>query len=305
MQQRAVSIVGPTGVGKTGLALELAEKVGEIISVDSRQVYKYMDIGTAKPTPGQQNRVFHHMVDVVTPDVRFNAGDFVRSTKECLNIIWNKNKIPFLVGGTGLYFNALMYGLASIPSADKSITIRLESRLKQRGQEYLFSILKRVDPVYAAKISSNDRQRTMRALEVFFSSGKPFSAYHEEKHSSIDCDFIKICINMDRKELYERINRRVEMMLEEGLVAEVESLLAAGYQKDSPGLRTIGYKEIISYLDGECTLEEAASQIQQNSRRYAKRQLTWFRSMPDLTWFEAGRPDEIRQYLEKALHTSL
>lgn len=291
MRLFAVAIFGPTGVGKTSLSLKIAEKRGEIISVDSRQAYKYMDIGTAKPAKEEIDKVSHHLIDVVTPDEVFTAGDFKRFAEKILPEVVKRGKIPFLVGGTGLYFNALINGLSNIPPVDEEVKNRLYKDWEDKGQSYMYELLRSFDPKYSEKIHSNDKQRTLRALEVYYQTGTPLSVFFTEgKNKNDKIDFLKIGINIDRKILYDRINLRVEKMVESGLIDEIKKILDMGYGRNSPGLNAIGYKEIIYYLENKISMDEAVYEIKKNSRRYAKRQLTWFNGMDDVVW--VGNEDE-------------
>ncbi len=297
----AIAIFGPTGVGKTSLALKIAKNYGEIISVDSRQVYKYMDIGTAKATKSDIETVPHHMINLITPDQSFTAGRFRREASAVIDNLKSKNKIPLLVGGTGLYFDALIEGLSDIPSVSTSIRESVIDRWLKNGQPAMYELLSLVDSVYAKKIHPNDKQRTLRALEIFYETKKPFSSFFiSKKGYESDIKYIKIGINIDRETLYKRIDERVYKMVDMGLVSEVKMLLEMGYSERSPGLNTIGYKEIVSYLKDEISLDVAIKLIQKNSRHYAKRQLTWFRRTDNVTWFENSEDDNIVRFLLKS-----
>jgi tRNA dimethylallyltransferase len=301
MKSFAVAIFGPTGVGKSSNALTLAENIGEIISVDSMQVYKYMDIGTAKPSKEDQKRVKHHLIDIIPPNIQFNAGDFVRLSKILIQDIIKKNKIPFLVGGTGLYFLSLMRGMVDIPKIDTKIKEYLLDKWHKIGQIRMFNILKRFDYDYSLKIHQNDKQRTLRALEVFLGTKRKFSDYLKLENNKNDIQYIKIGINVERNSLYELINKRVDLMIKSGLIDEVKNLLSMGYTKNDPGLRAIGYAELIDYFNGAIDLNKAIELIKQNSRHYAKRQITWFKKIPDVKWFNNNQNDEIRDFIYKSL----
>jgi tRNA dimethylallyltransferase len=284
MSLKAVAILGPTGSGKTDLSIRLAGRYGEIISVDSRQVYRLMDIGTAKPTRDQQAQVPHHLIDVISPDQRFSAADFQIKALQKIEDITGRNRFPFLTGGTGLYFNTLIKGISNIPSIEPHIRQRVLEKWLKNGQSRMYQILSRIDADYARVIKPGDSQRTQRALEVFLQTGKTFSSYHQNGFNRPDVDLLLIGINLDRSVLYDRINRRVDRMMEEGLLNEVRGLLQKGYKPDDPGLTGIGYRELCDCLNGKLSLDEAVFQIKQNSRRYAKRQLTWFRAVADIHW---------------------
>jgi tRNA dimethylallyltransferase len=302
MKKFAVAIFGPTGVGKTALSLGLAEKNGEVISVDSRQVYKYMDIGTAKPSSQDLQRVKHHLIDIITPDITYAAGEFKRNSELLMDDITCRGKIPFLVGGTGLYFKSLMYGMAEIPAIDQEIRDRLSAKWNKIGQNRMYNLLQRIDPSYAGKIHANDSQRTLRALEVYLGTKKRLSEYITSNNRRNDFAFINIGIHLERGVLYDRINTRVDLMIKDGLVDEVKSLLEAGYDGNDPGMQGIGYKEISSFLKDETSLEDAVTEMKQKSRNYAKRQITWFKIMPDTKWFAPDDIKGVREYIELSLN---
>ena len=301
MKEFAICIFGPTGVGKSALAIKLAKSHGEIISVDSRQIYKYMDIGTAKPDQNELKEVKHHLIDIITPDIQFTAGKFKREAQKLIKVIAKDGKIPFLVGGTGLYFSALIRGMINIPIIDEKVKEYLNNKLEIIGQERLFGILERLDNEYSKKIHPNDKQRTFRALEVIIGTKKKFSDFLKENNQKEECKYIIIGINTDREKLYNVINTRVDKMMDAGLIKEVEKLLATGYKKDDPGMKTIGYKEIVDYLVGETSLDEAVYLIKRNSRRYAKRQLVWFRNVKDVNWFENTDFDVINTFINNKI----
>ena len=301
MTEFAVCIFGPTGAGKSALAINLAKNCGEIISADSRQIYKYMDIGTAKPDQNELKEVKHHLIDIITPDIQFTAGKFKIEAQKLIKVIIKKDMIPFLVGGTGLYFSSLTRGMINIPAIDEKIKEDLNTKLKIIGQERLFKILERMDNEYSKKIHPNDKQRTLRALEVMIGTKKKFSYFLKQNNQKENRKYITIGINTDREKLYNIINNRVDKMIDAGLVKEVEKILAMGYKKDDPGMKTIGYKEIVDYLEGSISLDEAVYLIKRNSRRYAKRQLVWFRKVEDVNWFENTDYDSIKSFINKKI----
>jgi len=282
-------ILGPTAVGKTELAIELARRIdGEIISADSRQVYKLMDIGTAKPTPQQRKLVPHHVIDCVYPDQTFSAAEFVRLAEEAISDIRRRGKVPLLVGGTGLYFRALVDGLFEGPSADEELRRRLREEARLFGPEHLHTKLRQVDPDAAAKIHPNDLVRVIRALEVYEKTGKPISKLQKQWRSgSPKHPFIAFCLSRGREELYRRIEERVDRMMEMGFLEEVKRLLDMGYSRDLPSMQTFGYKELAAYLCGEIGLEEAIREIKKRTRRFARKQIIWFRGDDRLIWVEA------------------
>ena len=295
MNYRVVALFGPTGVGKTALSLKLAEKNNaEIISVDSMQVYRYMDIGTAKILPNEQNGIVHHLIDVVNPDEPFTAGDFKRFSENKIIDITKRGKTPFLVGGTGFYFSTLINGIVDIPKIDDNLRERLRKLLSKRGKQWIFRMLELVDYDLSLRLNENDSQRVLRGLEVFFGTNRKLSDFYNDKRNNLDnISYLKIALNISRDELYDRINQRVDSMVQSGLENEVRKLLDMGYTRDDWGMKGIGYVEFIDYFEGKCSFSEAVDKIKQNSRHYAKRQLTWFRKMSDVYWFSPNDESEI------------
>ncbi|MDN4593845.1 tRNA (adenosine(37)-N6)-dimethylallyltransferase MiaA [Polycladomyces subterraneus] len=291
-------IVGPTAVGKTALSLQLAESFrGEIISGDSMQVYRYMDIGTAKATPAERARVPHHMIDIVDPDYPFSVDEFQRMVKEKIREIQSRGNLPMLVGGTGLYVQSVTHGY-QLPGVKEDPAFREEMHrlADEQGNEALHRRLAKVDPETASRLHPNDRRRIIRALEVFHAKGVPFS--HLQKQEGSLYNTLWIGLTMPREQLYERINRRVDQMMADGLVEEVKRLRALGYRGDLTSMQALGYKEIQQYLDGRWTLEEAVEAIKRGTRKFAKRQLSWFRRLKEIRWFDVTRPgftEEIHQ----------
>jgi tRNA dimethylallyltransferase len=285
-----VVICGPTAVGKTALALNLAEYFNaEIISADSRQLYRLMDIGTAKPIAEELQRVRHHLIDVAWPDEDFHAARFVSLAEEAVADIHRRSKRAFLVGGTGLYLRALTEGLLQAPSANPKLRQRLHSRAEAEGSASLHEALARVDPDSAARLHPNDLIRIVRALEVFEHSGSMLSAL-QDKHgfNSKPYRTVKICLNMPRDVLYRRIDQRAEVMFTQGLLEEAETLLGAGYDPSLKALRTIGYRQAFALLRKEMARDEAIDDLKQATRRYAKQQLTWFRKDKSMIWLESS-----------------
>jgi tRNA dimethylallyltransferase len=299
MKVFAVTIFGPTGVGKTALSIELAVNSGEIISVDSRQVYQYMDIGTAKPSLFQLQKVKHHLINIITPDIKFSAAEFKKNAEYLMPEIWARNKIPFLVGGTGMYFNALFKGMVDIPDIDKEVQKNLLKDWNEKGQNILYKMLLDKDPEYAAKIHPNDKQRTLRSLEVIIGTGKKFSSYLKTQNLKNDIQYIKIGININRELLYKRIDQRVDEMIASGLLSEVRKLVELGYNENAHGMNGIGYFEFLSFLKNKISYDEAVYLIKKNSRNYAKRQLTWLRSFEDTEWFSNDELENIQNFLNK------
>jgi tRNA dimethylallyltransferase len=281
-------VVGPTASGKSGLAVRLAEMcAGEVVNADSMQVYKWMDVGTAKPSAELLQLVPHHLFGIVAPDANFTAADFQQEARRVIEEIHARGKLPIVVGGTGLYIRALLNGLSQSPGGDEIFRAELTKIADRDGNGVLLDRLRSVDPETAARLHVNDRFRIIRALEVYHQSGCPFSAY-QSGHGFAEewCNTLKIGIDVAREELYRRIDIRVEQMFVDGLVDEVQGLLASGYHRGLKALRSIGYKEVCSYLAGELSIPDATELIKRHTRRYAKRQLTWFKSEPEINWVE-------------------
>lgn len=299
-KQKILVVLGPTAVGKTELSLNLAQKLeGEIISADSMQVYKGMDIGTAKASQRQQQLVPHHLIDVVEPNKSFNVADYVKLAEDVLEDLKNSDTNPVVTGGTGLYIDALMDGfLFPDSSADQELRQKLNKKAEE-NPELLFEELQQVDPEAATKLHPNDLRRVIRALEVFYRTGEPISLLQRKKELEIrPYEPVYIGLNRDRTELYSRVNRRVDQMVEEGLVEEVSALLKM-YPDQPTALQALGYKEIVWYLRGEKTLSEALEILKRDTRRYAKRQLSWFNRNKRIYWFDLSEIDD--QQAEKQI----
>ncbi len=269
-------ITGPTATGKTEISIQIAKKIdGEIISADSMMVYKYMDIGTAKPTVEERQGIPHHLIDVVEPSYNFSAKDFVQLADIKIKKIFEKGKIPIVVGGTWLYIQALLYGLAEAPEGDWE----LREKLYREESTQLYQKLKKIDPEYAEKIHPNDKKRIIRALEVFYKTGKSFSQFLK-KHAFKErrYDFTGVVLDRPKEEILERVEKRVELMLKKGLVEEVKKLINMGFEEAITSMQAIGYKELIPYIKGKTTLEEAKEEIVKNTKKFAKRQIRSFRS---------------------------
>jgi len=290
MRPALTVICGPTAVGKTELALALAEFFnGEIISADSRQVYRLMDIGTAKPSPEEQQRVRHHLIDEVWPNEGFHAARYVTLAGAAIQETLRYNKRPFLVGGTGLYIKALTEGLLDAPGADPQLRKRLHDRAEQEGSEILHAELARLDPDSATRLHPNDLIRIVRALEVFHQSGRPLSELQNEHRFNADhYRTLKIGLTCNREILYDRIDRRSEAMFQNGLLEEAEKILQAGYDPGLKIFRTIGYRQAFALLRDEITPEEAVEDLKRSTRRYAKQQITWFRKDKSIIWLESS-----------------
>ena len=303
-----IVIGGPTACGKTGFSIKLAKEIGgEIISADSMQVYRYMDIGTAKVTPEEADGVPHYLIDEFDPDEEYNVMLFQQKAKAYMEQIWAKGKVPILVGGTGFYINALLYD-NDFTETDNDTSYREECyRLAQeQGPEVLYERLKEIDPEYAAIMHANNVKRVTRALEYHYLTGQKFSEHNaEQKKKETPYDAAVIILSMDREKLYERIELRIDIMMEQGLLEEVKGLLDKGYTPDLVSMQGIGYKEFIPYFNGECTLEEAVTQLKTNTRRFAKRQLTWFRRQIEGLWVDMSSStgeeamEEVLDYLKQ------
>lgn len=285
MKKPLIVIAGPTASGKTALSISLAKHFdGEIISADSMQIYKYMDIGTAKPTEEEKAGIPHYMMDIVEPSVSFSVADYCNMAHKTIAEIHSKGKLPIIVGGTGLYIDSLVNNVDfGSPDSDPKIRAQLEKLAIKDGNEAVHKILAEIDPETAAKYHPNNLRRIIRAIEFYKLSGTTISQHaHEEKSSPYTP--VWLAINWDREVLYDRINRRVDTMMQDGLLEEVKALLEKGYEKSSTAMQGIGYKEFFDYFDGKISLEEAVEITKMNSRRYAKRQLTWFRRNRNIYW---------------------
>jgi tRNA dimethylallyltransferase len=293
---KIIVICGPTGIGKTSFAISAAQQFnGEIIGADSMQIYKYMDIGTAKPDDSELKMARHHLVDFVDPGDDFDAGLYVKTADAAINDIISRGKLPIIAGGTGLYIRALVNGLFRSRPVCQTTMEQLTLELEEKGAQYLHDRLKQCDPVYAQKIHPNDSFRVIRALEVFETSGVPMSqSQKEHDFGQRRYETLKFGLFMDRKKLYERINLRVDMMLDAGLLYEVKQLFQNGYSFDLKSMQSIGYKHMAMFINNEVDWDEAVRLLKRDTRRYAKRQFTWFNKDKDLHWV---KPDEFEQAL--------
>lgn len=284
-----VIILGPTAVGKSRTALRLAGIFeGEVINCDSMQVYRKFDIGTDKLPEDMREGIPHHLIDIADPVKQFTAAAFVVKALEAIRLILDRNHLPLIAGGTGLYLKALLEGLFPEERKDPEIRLALEEEARTRGLELLMERLRAVDPDYAKTIGPRDRVRIIRALEVYTATQKPLSAHFRNTLSPLeDFKILKIGLELERQELYGRIERRVDRMFERGLVEEVRALIRSGIAAHSPPFRALGYKHVLGYLEGKTSLQEAVSMAKRDTRRYAKRQMTWFRKMQGIRWFPA------------------
>ncbi|MGA7829194.1 MAG: tRNA (adenosine(37)-N6)-dimethylallyltransferase MiaA [Geobacteraceae bacterium] len=285
---KIVIVQGPTASGKSELAVRLAERFsGEIVNADSMQVYRGMDIGTAKPSADQLRRVPHHLLDIVNPDETFSAADFSRVAEKVIHDIVRRGKHVFVCGGTGLYIRALTKGLMDSPCGDEVLRNELKELASRAGGEALHLRLAEVDPVSAERIHPNDQFRIIRALEVFQLTGRPISVLREEhRFGTLRYNYCKIGLSMDRESLYRNIDNRVDLMIRQGFLEEVKALLAAGYPSGLKPMRSLGYRHLCNYLEGVIPLDDALQLMKRDTRRYAKRQLTWFNQDPEIKWIE-------------------
>lgn len=285
----AVALVGPTASGKTGLAIRIAQSLGtDIIGVDSRQIYRRLDVGTAKPSAGERLQVHHHLVDFVEPDDPFNVGRYRNEVTRILPSLERAGKIPFFVGGTGMYLKGVLEGLCPTPPADPALRTWLKSVASMTGAG-MHTLLGRVDPEAAERLHPNDSYRTLRALEVYYLTGEPLSSL-QARHRFSERPFRTIIFGLatGKEELSKRIRLRLEHMVKTGFIAEVESLLNAGYDPSLPSLKAVGYPQMISFLQGNTSLENAIGEARQATWQYARRQMTWFRSVKDVIWLDSG-----------------
>lgn len=308
--QPVINITGPTASGKTAAALALCHQLGgEIVSADSMQIYRGMDIGTAKATASEQTEIPHHLIDIREPGEPFSVAQYRQIAEDTLREIRSRGRLAIVCGGTGQYISALLDGLvfSDVPS-DDALKKRLKERADAEGLASLREELITIDPQAAETIAANDRRRTLRALELYYLTGITKTEHNRRSRRGPLYPYISFCLTHDRSILYDRINRRVDAMLDAGLIAEVEGLLDRGIDPDSSCLQAIGYKEMMAYLKGQLSLDQAVDQIKMNSRRYAKRQLTWMRKIPSLIWLDNLSPDDavhqIRRVLDPAADSS-
>ncbi|MCP4746557.1 MAG: tRNA (adenosine(37)-N6)-dimethylallyltransferase MiaA [Desulfobacteraceae bacterium] len=302
---KIIVVCGPTAVGKTGFAISLAKRFrAEIVGADSMQIYKYMDIGTAKPTQAEQAQVRHHMVDVVSPDQPFDAVEYARLADEVICNLAGNNIIPFIVGGTGLYVKALIFGLFENQKNDLQLRGKLKCQAQEKGPAHMHALLAQKDPEAAERIHPNDTYRIIRALEVVTQSGKPISVLHADHgFDQPRYQVLKIGLSMPRPDLYERINKRVDLMLEDGLEEEVRHLLAQGFSPDSKAMGSLGYRHMAAYLKGQWSKDEMVRLLKRDHRRYAKRQMTWFLADPSIQWVTSGEIDLAQTAIDEFLRS--
>jgi len=301
-------ILGPTAVGKTEVALSLLKKIkGEIISADSRQIYKNMDIGTAKPSKEVREEFPHHLVDIFSPDKIFSAAEFKERAEIIIKSLQKENKLPIIVGGSGLYIKVVVDGIFVGPGANWQLREQLKERARKEGEKSLYQELERIDPLAASRIHPHDEIRVIRALEVYYLTKKPISSYQKQRLSSLSNTLI-IGLRRERALLYQLINQRVDKMIKEGLISEVESLLKRGYSENLFSLQGLGYKHIVKYLRGDYTKEEAIRLMKRDTRRFAKRQLNYFKQDKRIIWLDMEKyssPEDVSKEIIKILSEKL
>lgn len=286
MKKKLIAVVGPTASGKTALAIEIAKKLsGEVISADSMQIYEGMDIGTAKPSLSERQGIVHHMIDIVKPNVRFSVADFVDMARKCIDDCFRRDVLPIIAGGTGLYVDSILNNIEFGEfEGDAAFCEEMKKLAEREGNLAVHNILLGKDPLAAEKIHPNNVRRVIRALEVCHITGKTFTEVNEESRRETLYDALVLGIDTDREVLYKRIDARVDLMMKDGLVDEVKALWESGLGKETTAMQAIGYKELVEYFEGKANFLDAVEKIKQESRRYAKRQLTWFRRNSDIKW---------------------
>ncbi|MBQ6718993.1 MAG: tRNA (adenosine(37)-N6)-dimethylallyltransferase MiaA [Oscillospiraceae bacterium] len=298
-----ICIAGPTASGKTALAVELAKELnGEVVSCDSMYVYRRMNIGTAKPTEEEMQGIPHHMIDVAEPDEDFSVSKYCDMAAPIVEDITARGKTAIIAGGTGLYMDSLIKGNDFAPFPSTGMRERLEAQADQEGMEAMLSLLHSIDPDAAAKLHLSDRKRIIRALEVYYETGETITS-HNLRTQAIPPRFTPLWLGLDfadRAELYRRIDLRVDIMLQQGLLQEIRELLASGIPQKATSMQAIGYKEFVAALDGQCTIEEAADEVRKSSRHYAKRQLTWFRRNKNIHWLTRHTGEGAEEIIRRA-----
>ncbi len=292
--KKILVVAGPTAVGKTEYAIKLAQKFnGEIVSCDSMQLYKFMDIGSAKPTKKEQLLAKHHLIDFVDPREEFSVAIYQRLAREAIEKLLDEGKLPIIAGGTGLYLNSILYDMDfGISAKNDAIREKYEAIAREEGNHVLYEILAQKAPEVAQRLHENNVKRIIRALEAIEVNGYKIDDFKNVKQMTSEYCPIMLCLTRDRQELYDRINKRVDILIQKGLLDEIKMLMQMGLTKDNISMKGIGYKELIGYLDGEYDLEHAIWLIKRNTRRYAKRQLTWFKRYDDMEWFNLSNQDE-------------
>jgi len=300
MKRKIIVVSGPTAVGKTKYAIEIAKRVnGEIVSADSMQLYKYMDIGSAKPTPEELAQVKHYLVDEIDPHKHFSVAEYQKLAKDAINSIFELGKIPVISGGTGLYINSLIYDMdfSAPPSENLEYRTELEAIAEEKGNEFVHNMLREIDPEAAERIHQNNLKKVIRAIEVKKLGGESIKPFEESFVPTTDYEYCLIGLTRDREELYNRINMRVDMLIDMGLEAEIKGLMDMGLTEENISMKGIGYKEMIGYFLGNYDFEQAIYLVKRNTRHYAKRQLTWLRRYDDMKWFNLSEYDNDEKLL--------
>ena len=300
---KVIVICGPTGAGKTALSIELAKRInGEIVSSDSMQIYKDMDIGTAKPTKEETKDIKHYLIDFVAPDQRYSVAEFKKDAENAIEEILAKGKTPIIVGGTGLYVDSLIYGIQYQDiELDENYRNELEEIAKKQGLEKLYEQAQKIDPEAMKKISPNDKKRIIRVLEIYKATGKNKTEQEiESRKNEVKYDYKVFAINMDREKLYDRINKRVDIMLEQGLIQEVQTLVKK-YNEFPTAMQGLGYKEVVQYLKNEISYDEMVDKIKMETRRYAKRQITWFKKNKQTIWIDGQK--DLQENIDLIINT--
>jgi tRNA dimethylallyltransferase len=304
MERIVIVLVGPTCSGKTSIGISLAKNLGsEIISADSRQIYKHLSIGTAKPNADELTVVKHHFIDLIEPDIEYNVSRFETEALAEIDRIISGGKIPVVVGGSGLYIRSLIDGLFNTVDTDDDFREELKIKREKFGNEFIYEELKKIDPLSAEKMLPQNWKRVMRALEVFHITGVPISKFQQEYQRETPHNFIQFGLEWEREVLYKSIEKRVDLMIESGLVEEVQNILSAGFSNQLNALNTVGYKEIISFLNNEITLDRAVELIKRNTRRYAKRQMTWFRKDERIKWIQINSQNDYEKVAAQILES--
>jgi len=304
MSNKVVILVGPTAVGKTDISIDLAKALdGEIVSSDSMQIYKHFDIGSAKPTKEEMDGIPHYLIDEIDPFTNYSVSDYQKQAKEYIKDIMDRGKTPIVTGGTGLYVNALMYDMDFSKSAsDEDYRLELEKIAEEKGNEFVHEMLKDIDPKSHKKIHFNNLRKVIRALEVYHVTGQTIDDFSTDLEKTKDYEYILIGLTRNRKRLYVRINKRVDIMMDQGLIEEVKNLKEMGLNESNTSMQGIGYKEVVPFLNGLYDKETMVSLIKQNSRRYAKRQMTWFRRYDDIHWFDYDQYTSYEDMKEAIIH---
>jgi len=301
--QPLVVLVGPTAIGKSRIAIEVAQALGtEILTADSTQVYRGMNIGTDTPSEEDRRRVPHRLIDLVEPDEPFNAGEFRRQALREISRLYEKGLLPLVVGGTGLYVRALLNGLWTGPPSDRTLRRKLEEEVRARGGESMYQELGRVDPVTASRLHPRDTVKVLRALEVYRQTGVPLSKAHEaHRERATPFRALVLGLTMERAVLHQRIDQRVDVELAKGLIDETRTLLTKGYSRDLVSMKSLGYRQMAGYLEGEYSFDEAVRRLKRDTRHFAKRQMTWFRKEPGLTWVEVQPEESVRSVSQRVV----